>query len=233
MKDDEPFSSSRLKLRRAMRHIQELEDTIDSYFSGDWYVLKSDIGKEGNPRFNFTLRKPPEEFDTIVGDAIHNIRSTLDLAAVELVRLNGGNTKGVMFPFARSEMDFSAACKKKNINRATLAAQELISSLRPYGGGNETLLSLHDLDIQDKHHTLIPNTSFVEFPPISVKLDENGRPIGFDEGELQIVIDANVPLKLDFIFPEDSPLKGQEIVSGLKRLHDEVTKIIDSFCLLY
>lgn len=216
-----------------MRHIEELEGIIKSYFTGDWYILNNDIDNTGKQCCKFILRDPPEEFGTIVGDAIHNMRSTLDLAAVELVSLNGGNTKGVMFPFARSEIEFSDACKKKNINRASVIAQSLINSLKPYGGGNEVLLSLHDLDIQDKHHTLIPNASIAQLPPFSVKSDENGRPIGFDEGKLQIVIDESAPLKLNFIFPENSPLKDQEIVSGLRLLHDEVTRIVDSFRSLY
>uniref|UniRef100_UPI0028A247DB hypothetical protein n=1 Tax=Massilia sp. TaxID=1882437 RepID=UPI0028A247DB len=230
----QPFAPSKLKLRRAMRHIEELDEIIKNYFSGAWYSYKNTVDSNGSlTGLHVNFRAKPEEFGTVVGDAIHNMRSALDLAAVELVRLNNGDTKGVMFPFARNEQEFLKALKNKNIDRASMHAQELIKELRPYGGGNEVLRSLHELDIQDKHHTLIPNTTFLQLPPISIKTDENGKPIGFDEGRLQIVMDESVSPQVQFVFPDDCPLKGHEIISGLRHFHADVTTIIENFCFLY
>jgi hypothetical protein len=230
----QPFAPSRLKLRRAIRHIEELEEIIKTYFTGVWYSYKNTVDANGSlTGIYVNFRAKPEEFGTVVGDAIHNMRSALDLAAVELVRLNSSDTKGVMFPFSRNEQEFLKALKNKNIDRASMRAQELIRELRPYGGGNEVLRSLHELDIQDKHHTLIPNTTFLQLPPVSIKTDENGKPVGFDEGKMQIVIDESVAPQVQFVFPEDSPLKGQEIISGLRHFHAEVATIIESFYFLY
>lgn len=228
------FASSRLKLKRAMRHIEELEELIRNYFTGSWYSLNNAIDENGGmSHYRSILRRIPEEFGLVVGDAIHNIRSALDLAAVELVNLNNNDSKGVMFPFARNEQEFSKSLKNKNIDRASIQAQDLIKELRPYGGGNDVLRLLHELDIQDKHHTLIPSTTFVKFPPVSIKTDRNGKPVGFDEGKLQIVMEESLPPEMQFVFPEDSPLSGREIIGGLKHLQAEVAVIIENFRSLY
>lgn len=232
MKSKKPFSSPRLKLQRAMRHIGELEEIIEKYFSGKWFSCETKFNERGEPCFNMVFQGAPDEFSMVLGDAIHNIRSALDLAAVELVGLNKQDTKGVMFPFARNEQEFHKALKNKNIDRASQCAQELIRGLKPYGGGNDMLRSLHELDIQDKHHTVIPGWTFVESPPIKVRTDEYGKPIGFDEGKMEIYMDESTPPKLQFVFPDDCYLKGQEIVLGLKVLHDLVLDAIKKFELL-
>src|SRR5262249_30267824 len=101
--------------------------------------------------------------------------------------------------------------------------------LAPYKGGNKALRALHDFDIQDKHHSLIPATSQITTSPIGPLLDPNGHPVGFAEGKLQMRIDLATPPKLVHTFPQDSALSGEPIVPTLHQLVELVTKIIDSF----
>ncbi len=165
----------------------------------------------------------------IVGDAIHNLRASLDILAVALVARNGGNTKGVYFPFADSAENFEEMIRRRHFDRASATDQSILRNLRPYKGGNHLLRSLHDLDIQDKHHSLIPHASLAALPPFRVRTDEAGHPIGFDEGKVQIEVDQSVPPQLQFMFPKGSAFEGEEVVPTLWRLHQHVQDIVEQF----
>lgn len=229
MSTNPPFSQSRLKLRRAASHIKSLEGVIADYFRTDWYTSKFDQSGEGQYSLEMVVRGSPKDFGAIVGDAVHNLRTALDLLAVELVGRNGKNTKNVYFPFADSAANLDDMIKRRNFHRASSSDQELLRSLQPYAGGNHILRSLHDLDIQDKHHSLIPHAAFVTTPRIGVKRDEAGNPLGFSEGKLELETDPNERPVLKFSFPEESAFSGEEVVAVLWQLHEHVTSIVDAF----
>ncbi len=78
------------------------------------------------------IRKaPPLALSTVIGDVVHNLRAALDLMACDLVRLNGGNVKGVYFPFANSAEEFPGQIKAKNLDRAGEDVVSLITRLLP------------------------------------------------------------------------------------------------------
>jgi hypothetical protein len=99
------FRGSRLKIERANKHIQELCSVVTAFFQTDPYRI--DI--ENNPyrglsqvRFQFTGALP-SEVPLIIGDAVHNLRSALDLAVCHAISLGGGNpSKYTRFPFAEN-----------------------------------------------------------------------------------------------------------------------------------
>jgi len=232
MNATQSFSQPRQKLRRADFHIRSLETTIERYFWADWYTCEFGRNQEGQYNFKVETYGMPEDFSLIVGDVVHNLRTALDLLAVEVVGRNGGNTKGVYFPFAGSAEDLDIMIVRRNFDRASTADQDLVRSLRPYTGGNYLLRSLHDLDIQDKHHSVIPHTSLVTTPKISVKLDSAGNPIGFREGRPELEVDTSEPPNVKFTFPPDSAFAGEEVLQILRRLHKHVTDIIDQFAVV-
>jgi hypothetical protein len=224
-----PFSQPRQKLRRAASHIKTLEGAIADYFKTDWYTCDFNRSPEGQYSLKVAVHGSPQDFGVIVGDAVHNLRAALDLLAVEAVDQNGGNTKNVYFPFADSAANLDEMIKRRNFHRASLDDQDTIRQLQPYTGGNHLLHSLHDLDIQDKHHSLIPHASFVTTPKIGVKLDAAGNPIGFAEGKLELEVDPSEPPTVKFTFPDDSVFAGEEVVAVLWQLHAHVTSIVDRF----
>ena len=158
MMNNENFLGAKLKLKRTKTHLQELGNRIDDYFRSQ--PVKVVVEKDPNsPNYNWTLRVKhdvPLCFAAIIGDVIHNLRASLDLLATELVAKSGGNPKDVYFPFANDEDGLDEMIKKRHIDRAGGKAIALIKSLKPYKGGNDLLRALHDLDIIDKHRSLIP-----------------------------------------------------------------------------
>jgi hypothetical protein len=105
-----------------------------------------------------------------------------------------------------------------------------IALLAAYSGSNHLLRSLHDLDIQDKHHSLVPNETAITAPRIGVKLDANGGPIGFADGNVELeLVDPTEAPTVKFVFPQDSAFPGEVVVDVLWQLHALVSEIIDNF----
>ena len=58
--------------------------------------------------------------------------------------------------------------EKRHINRAAPEVVQIIRSLKPYKGGNEALRAIHDLDIFDKHKTIIPCLGITDIPDLEL-----------------------------------------------------------------
>src|ERR1700694_3844797 len=83
-----PFSASEIKLCRARTHLTELESEIASFVVSNPATVTMTINKTGDGIETFMSHEcVPEIIGAIVGDIIHNLRSSLDLAACDLVRL--------------------------------------------------------------------------------------------------------------------------------------------------
>lgn len=110
------FEGSRLKIKRAKKHISDLQYYVDSFIKKQPYRIVTEQDPEtSNLRWVIRVRKQlPNDIPAIIGDAIHNLRSALDLLACDLVRINGGSIEEVYFPF----------CKDGN---KTLALRSLVS----------------------------------------------------------------------------------------------------------
>jgi hypothetical protein len=223
------FSQPRQKLRRAAAHINALENAIAAYFATDWYTCDFGRSPEGQYNVKVVVRGSPEDFGLIVGDAVHNLRAALDLLAVEVVARVSGNTKNVYFPFADSAGALDEMIKRRNFHRASSVDQDIVRQLQPFIGGNHLLRALHDLDIQDKHHSLIPHASLVTSPKIGVRTDSAGNPVGFTESKLELEVDPSEPPTVRFTFPEDSVFAGKDVAATLWTLHEHVTGIVDQF----
>jgi hypothetical protein len=92
----------------------------------------------------------------LIGDAAHNLRTALDFLAYALARdANPGVDLGqIYFPISESFAKYQSGLrgKTKGIPQAAIDALSLI---QPYGGGNDDLWGLHQLDIIDKHRLLV------------------------------------------------------------------------------
>lgn len=229
MSDYPPFSQPRQKLARAAQHIRSLEQATREYFETDWYSCDFARTPDGQYSLKVVVRGSPRDFGVIVGDAVHNLRAALDLLAVEIVARNGGNTKNVYFPFADTAENLEEMIKRRNFHRASAEDQAAVRQLEPFTGGNNLLRSLHDLDIQDKHHSLIPHAALMSSPKISVKMDGNGNPVGFAEGTLELEADPDEKPVVKFTFPEDSVFANEEVVAVLWQLEQHVSEIVDQF----
>jgi hypothetical protein len=113
----------------------------------------------------------PRRAAPFVGDAVHNLRSSLDLVYVEIVRSAGGKTtRHTTFPFRHTRQELEAACNGGSIKLASGAViSAIIDEIKPYRSGNDPLYDLHDLDILNKHLGIIPILAEIQFQDVAMR----------------------------------------------------------------
>ncbi|WGJ14132.1 hypothetical protein QEV83_15970 [Methylocapsa sp. D3K7] len=220
-----PFSDATTKIRRAQKHLAELETEAAAFIASNPARFTVELAEaRGGIEFNFTLNveAAPEWLGAIIGDVIHNLRTALDLTACEIVRAADENDEDVYFPFSKSADELEHMIKKRKFNRAGTDAVALLVSMKPHHNGNAALRAIHDLDIQDKHRALIPNAITTASPVIQMWEDDgriNPRVIG----------DPNAPTEIKLIFPNEVGLAGREIIPTLHELVQLVDGIVEAF----
>jgi hypothetical protein len=245
----EPFFSSKLKVDRAKRHISELNSEITAFLDRDPYRVIIEKGpNSGQCSWTIQVREEvPIHFPLIIGDAVHNLRTALDLLACDLVRLNGQTTENVYFPFCLKRDDFEGAIKRRHIDRASPDVVDIIRTLQPYKGGLDMLRAVHDLDITDKHQLLIPifhcviipYSSFSSFFPndqpfltlLSTQSNrvKDGTVLQIGPITDEIKVGQNLKLTFEIAFGDGQPREGQPILPTLHQLTSLITGIIEMF----
>lgn len=202
------LSGVRIKIERAKKHFSDLETAIHSFELRWPYTIKTETDSNtGNEINKFYLNKPiPGEWGAILGDCIHNLRSALDLLAVELVRAGGGVPGDyTAFPIGSDRTYFESSGITR-LNGATAEAIKLVRRLKPYYRGCDALWRLHRLDIADKHQLLIPvAAAHKEF---GVEYDIRGP-------GLQRIVQ---PLFRGPVADRKLPLKNGDVLIGYQRL---------------
>jgi hypothetical protein len=95
-----PFEASQIKIDRAKRHLQELTAGISSFLErGAVSVVieqASEYASVPGEMWAFTYREAepvPATWSAIIGDVLHNLRTSLDLIASDVHRVTGGKAK--------------------------------------------------------------------------------------------------------------------------------------------
>jgi hypothetical protein len=157
---DDRLIGPRLKVRRADKHIEDIETTRKEFVATDPYTHFSyDDPETGDLVYGISVEPHAAEglrdLSIIAGDAIHNLRSALDLLAYQLVDAYSGKAgDATAFPIWRTEGQFLGG-SAGYMRGAHPDAIRVMRNLKPYKGGNETLWRLHRLDATDKHRLLL------------------------------------------------------------------------------
>lgn len=155
-----PFKGSKAKIARADKHIAELSALIDQFAKE--VVLNFEREDAGAnwlwiPRFSMP---PPCDVPIIMGDAVHNLRTALDLMICDLARLRGANTRTRLdYPFEGDEAALERKLTGKKSRYPQLGSEvlDLIRMSKPYKEkGHPVLYGLHELDMWDKHELVLP-----------------------------------------------------------------------------
>lgn len=109
----------------------------------------------------------PEEFSLIIGDAVHNIRSALDLLGFHVAKNSGTSVGDKVGQFPTKETrDDAAILRRLDKEGWLLGGSELadyLITLEPFRGGRYQLWELHEIDIIDKHRLLLTLAELVDF----------------------------------------------------------------------
>lgn len=156
----DPMDGPLLKVERANYHIRELEAIFRRYIHANAKAMHpkrhADTRKTHVARFGLSL---PRHVPAVIGDAVHNLRVSLDHAYWIMVEDNGGKfRRTVSFPFGGDLVSVKASL---NGHPADTKPREevidlIVNDLQPFPLGRYHLYDLHTLDILDKHKLLIP-----------------------------------------------------------------------------
>ena len=245
----------RLKVIRAKKHIDEFDIAAKAFLDRKPYqiAVEENVGEDRVdwPRtLVFHVREEiPEDFSTIIGDAVHNLRSALDLMLCALVRANGRSDKGVQFPVARNADSLEEAIEKANVARGGDIALKFVRDHKPYrgDGGNWAISAIHDLDILDKHRLIIAvsGASDLERAIVgkrwnSLSLTMPGyRWTGLDDGAEMLKIRAEPGVEIgdevhatfSIAFGHRQPAGGAPVVKALTDIADYISALVNNFAV--
>lgn len=149
-----------LKVERAEYHINDLNGRIQAYLAQKPLRLVTRGEPKADREVHFIKEVIPlPNFSLIIGDAVHNLRSSLDLLMFAMVGDRAKRPGNVQFPFAKRADSLVSTMKNREADLAGKKVIAEIEALKPYPGGNEWLSGLHSLDITDKHKLIIPAAS--------------------------------------------------------------------------
>jgi len=237
------FRESRLKIDRAKKHIADIRAAI----LGLQGTYTSTVEHDSN-RGAVSLKYDSSQASRIVteialmfGDAIHNLRTSLDYAWIAAMRhINPAIVdKYTKFPFRENLQDLDAALTGRKID---VDAPRLFDGMRtvikPYRGGDDALCRLHDLDIADKHLLLTPIVSYSSISGGTVE-DETGRTIDLNthgiegDGPFYVSLHAGYQIKnhghisVNVLFDEGSSIPRWEVFPVIEPLPTLVTNVLD------
>jgi hypothetical protein len=241
------FYGPRLKIERANKHIHELQGVLDAFVNTDFQRLGVEkVGSMYALRLRF-LTPFPAEIPAIIGDIVHNLRASLDLAICEAVVLGGGTvTENTRLPFCRTLEKLIAAIRKGAMEGASPAIAELVrSEVRPYEhGGNVPLWGLHALDLADKHRLLTSTYGVAVLTVNATAKLPSGGTLSFNDstfivGEDRILevfsqpepfeLEGQAKPSLGIVFGKGKPFEDESIIPTLQQLSQLVSGILDTF----
>jgi len=175
--EDHPLFSSRLKIDRAKKHFSDLNVETEAFASRKPYKIVLDEDSEPGIKIHrlHVVEAMPPQWSCIIGDTIHNLRSSLDALATALVALRPDASnelvKKTYFPIGWSKRDLSRNRSTAFFEWVGQDIKEAILSMQPYRGGKGHALWLLDhLDITDKHRRVVPIwarlTNVTAHPPV-------------------------------------------------------------------
>src|SRR6202162_3782872 len=94
-------SGAMLKLERAKHHINELNGHIDSYLADNpfEFFVRDDPKTNKRTYFIKTKKAIPQVFSLLIGDAVHNLRTALDILMFSMAGDKTPKPDAVQFPF--------------------------------------------------------------------------------------------------------------------------------------
>jgi len=233
------FDNSKLKIKRAQEHIDELNRLIDFFIKTDFCAISSETDpKTGSYTLSFSVTKSlPDDIALVIGDAVHNLRGALDLLLYEIIA-----DESTHFPFYPDRESLVASKRYRFIEKAAPeVARYIADTVKPYETGNRALWGLHRLDIIDKHHLLIPTlqvTGITIFDAVAnnnvvikdqhIAIEGIGR-INAIRGPGKLHIKSYGKPEISILFGPETPFHGQPVLEVLIMRVVDIQKIVTAF----
>jgi hypothetical protein len=237
----------RLKIERAQRHINDLEVELHAFFDRDPYKIATRPHPALSTHYTLyieSIEPMPDLFALLIGDAVHNLRTALDHLAWQLVEAGGGRpNKDTYFPIcigAGGPQQYASAIGKGGLHNMPSGAEPVLRAVQPHNTGDDTLSHIHQLDIMDKHHLVIPvygvpSAWGLKKPRVWFTNVGFGKEVEAGDELFNIPIDTyeNANGNIDFgfyiAFAKPEIIKGKSVLETLTEMAVFVDKIVRNF----
>jgi hypothetical protein len=182
------LSSVLVRIDRAKAHLNEFDNQVRPISAACQMTRGCDEQRSG---YIFRLGKVPAippVLSAIIGDAIHNLRVSLDYLAWQLVIATGQNPPNTKTSFPirlTSPRADQGGCIYPDIAPGvSMAVRKILDDVQPYKrskSANHDLAVVHGLDINDKHHQLLVAIIGVK-DNIITWFGDDADPIAFNNG---------------------------------------------------
>ncbi len=239
MNCDAPLYDSWFALNWANRHFRMFGEEATAFFEANPPELVTETDADtGWQVVKLKLRtRFPDEFSAIIGDCLHNLRSALDYAIVELA----GDSKA-SFGFNVSKDAFTKTIQNGKYSALSQEAIDVICAAKPYKGGNDMLYGLDRARNVGTHRFLIPTAHNIRSIYLSnaVLIDAtfiNGERSRLDDGIPLVRIapgghfltsqrEGDFRLGVGVLFGEVEGIEYKEVESTVPEMHRIVSQIV-------
>jgi len=246
--------ASRRKVERAEKHIGDLNALLVRMRDIPHHAVS--VQRDPEHRNWITVHFDPsalriEEAALIIGDALHNLRSALDILWHDVIRKCDGipsNYTRFLIRDTRDELitRLNYALEKKQIS--DFVHEFVLNTIKPYETGNYAIWALDDLNVRDKHQLIIPVLKWTFINGIRLQDDEG---VIYDEPVLVADRSWKGMLPLDpfyrknltvkdqgetfptVLFDQGFPFQGKPILPEIKNIAIVVTGTVKAFELLF
>jgi hypothetical protein len=149
------------KLDRATEHLDALRTEQSAYMESSPLKVTSHFdAASGWWSFRASCERISLRYSNIVGDCVHNLRSTLDQLVTQLAIVNGQqSTTQHQFPITRDANTFSKQASQRlkglsDEHRAIIEAAQPYQARDDGSGRPQALVVLNDLSNRDKHRLI-------------------------------------------------------------------------------
>jgi hypothetical protein len=175
------LAGARAKIERAKKHIRDLDREKTTFLASDAYKVTPEFYVEQNTTAYFLdeCLSMPNGISLLIGDAAHNLRTALDYLACSLIPSVAGKAPAshIYFPICKGLKEYKTESRGKTKGMPETFKQR-IDAFKPYGGGDNRLWGLHQLDIADKHRLLTTTITTVHTLNFTINTDIVNRAFG-------------------------------------------------------
>lgn len=245
------FDSAKLKVERADHHIADLERQLVAFTRENLDASIRYSDRDEGIDITLTVIAPPPSIALTMGDAIHNLWSSLDHMHCEAIwRDCGVKHAQLFFPKGRDRVSFEATCN--GTTEASAAIKDVLKSLEVFPGGKgEVLYVANCLDRADKHSVLTPVINAPGIDELDVVWDYGkarralselyGSSATLREGETftidgaaagtSLVFKSDAEISPHILFGDVELVQGKQILPTVRQLRHAVAntiKIVES-----
>jgi hypothetical protein len=229
-KPPEALRSTYLKLARADVHLSALVEGITSYEASAPFIVQEDVNGRVRTLTARIKDEPDPVLGVILGDLVHNLRSSLDHIVWQLALTSTSKPRRqTSMPLATTPTDFASARRSllRDVPGEAVAALERIQPYAHAVFGDDPfrhpLTMLHELWNVDKHRRLVVASAWAD--PSHVAHDLPRKSIGeirfFRTGDRSARVEVPVAVKREDVhFEVKVGLLGEEPPLGEWPLRD-------------